>query len=235
MKITIHKDTLHWNALFKSEDPQKCWGDSFNTDKIFIEGDPSALLDPRRPKVAIIGTRDLRQGYERNVIYRIVETLSKNPARPVIVSGLALGTDAIAHKAALDLGVPTVAVLPTGLDKIYPFAHTGLAREIVGAKESCLLTQYPEDTAPLAINFLFRNGTISMISDLMVVPFTKNHGGGILCAKLMSSLGRQVYALPGRIDDIGSAGCNTLIHNGVAEMLCDLKVLSDFHIRPKEK
>ena len=189
-----------------------------------FKGDLSALMDGNRPRVAIIGTRDMSaQGKEYTL--QIVSALAEWKDKPVIISGLAFGIDAIAHRAALHAGLPTVAVVATGLDKVYPYCHTGLAEDITSSEGSGILTQFPDKTEPLAFNFLYRNRTLALLCDAVIVVESKTKGGAMVTAKLANDFDIPVYAVPGRPDDIRSRGCNELIHDKVAEPLFDFEEL----------
>lgn len=174
--------------------------------------------------IAIVGTRDI-SSYGTEWCTRIVEALAGTGARPLIVSGLAIGTDITAHLAALDRGLPTVAVMATGTDAVYPFRHGFAADRIAGAKGSGLVTDYPPGTCPRAINFLRRNRIIAGLCRAVILIESRTKGGGLLTCRLAYSYNRDVYALPGRIDDARSGGCNKLIHSKIAEAVYDLQEL----------
>ena len=178
---------------------------------------PSEILWNSRKTIAVVGTRDLSP-YGREWCERLVMRLADIPEkdRPVIVSGLALGTDACAHKTALDAGLPTVAVMATGPDEVYPSRHSTLAGLMVRTPGSALITDYPPGTAPLAVHFLRRNRIIAGMSETTVLIESKIKGGGMMTARLADSYNREVLALPGRVDDLRSQGCNLLIHNRTA-------------------
>jgi len=186
--------------------------------------DPKTLLN-ERPAVAIVGTRD-PSPYGKSIVYRLVEQLSTMNEKPVIISGLALGIDYEAHRAAIGYGLPTIAVMPTGPDAIYPQRHLELARQISATPGSALITDFQPGTTPMAINMLRRNRIIAGLCNTMVLIESKEKGGGIIAARLAFDLGKKVYAVPGRIDDIRSAGCNILIQEGVAEILHDIQKIS---------
>ncbi len=210
MNKTIEFDTLFRGRL--AERPQE------DIKNIHFKGDFAALANGKRPRVAVIGTRD-PSPYGIAMTESIVEALSRNPQKPIILSGLALGIDTAAHRAALEHGLGTVAVLPTGLDTVYPYRNTGLAETIMETKDCCLVTQFPEQTAPMAMNFLIRNTTLALLSDLVIVVESKEKGGAMVTAKYAWDAGIPVLAVPGRIDDTRSAGCNALINLGQAKML----------------
>lgn len=173
------------------------------------------------PQVAVVGTRSVT-GYGRDWCQRIVEAMSRSTIKPLVVSGLALGVDVTAHKAALDAGLPTVAVMATGIDDLYPSRNRDVGESIASTPGCALVTDYPPGTAAVRINFLRRNRIIAGICRATILVESKIRGGGMMTARLAASYGRDVYALPGRIDDPVSQGCNLLIRENVAEQIGDL-------------
>lgn len=168
--------------------------------------------------IAVVGTRDL-SSYGNEWCERIVKGIAESGSEPTIVSGLALGTDIAAHRTALTEGIPTIAVMATGIDEVYPYRHNRDA-EIISSTPSCaLVTDYPPGTAPLQVNFLRRNRIIAGMSRATILIESKFRGGGMMTANLAFSYGREVYALPGRIDDVRSQGCNHLIRGRIAEAI----------------
>lgn len=173
------------------------------------------------PQVAVIGTRGLTY-YGKDWCLRIVEAMSRACVKPLIVSGLALGVDVTAHRAALDFGLPTVAVMATGIDEIYPPRNRDVGETIASTPGCALVTDYPLGTDAVRINFLRRNRIIAGICRATILVESRIKGGGMMTARLAASYGRDVYALPGRIDDPVSQGCNLLIRENVAEQIGDL-------------
>lgn len=170
-----------------------------------------------RRMISVVGTRDLSP-YGMEWCGKLISALAEIPEkdRPVIVSGLALGTDICAHKKALSCGLSTIAVMATGPEEVYPGRHRYFAEEIASSAGSALVTDYPPGTAPLAIHFLRRNRIIAGLSEATVLIESKIKGGGMMTARLADSYNRTVFALPGRVDDIRSQGCNLLIRNRTA-------------------
>lgn len=171
-----------------------------------------------RPCVAIVGTRDISP-YGREWCRKLVQALSRAHTEPCIVSGLAFGADGIAHKTALECGLPTVGVMATGIDKVYPWQHTDLAMSMVRTPGCALLTDYPAGTSPVTLNFLRRNRIIAGLSRAVIVVESKTKGGSLMTARYAVDYGRDVFALPGRIDDVRSAGCNSLIGCQMAQII----------------
>lgn len=176
---------------------------------------PEELWKPL-DSIAVVGTRDISP-YGREWCGRIVSALSRCREKPVIVSGLALGTDITAHQKALDCGLPTIGVMATGPESIYPWRNREVAERIVRTPGCALVTDYPPGTAPVALNFLRRNRIIAGLSRATLLIESKIRGGGMMTCRLAYSYNREVYALPGRVDDIRSQGCNDLIRRKIAE------------------
>lgn len=186
----------------------------------FLGSSPPEEVFGGGESVSVVGTRDISP-YGREWTGRIVGAMGRSRKRPTVVSGLAIGVDITAHMAALDAGLPTVAVIPVGIDSIYPRRHAAVARRIASSPRSALVTDFPPGTSPVAFNFLRRNRIIAGISRATILMESKAKGGGTMTARLAASYGREVFALPGRIDDVRSAGCNRLIMENIAEPLGD--------------
>lgn len=136
----------------------------------------------------------------------------------IVVSGLAYGIDSMAHQAALDNGLVTVAVVAHGLDVIYPAANRGLAASIVRSG-GAIVSEYPTGTRPFPGNFLERNRIIAGLSHLTIVVESEVKGGAMNTANTANSYSRDVMAVPGRINDRMSAGTNLLIRRNKAHLL----------------
>ncbi|MBI5856532.1 MAG: DNA-protecting protein DprA [Sphingobacteriales bacterium] len=169
--------------------------------------------------VAIIGTRT-HTDYAKQVTEKLVKELAEQNV--TIISGLAFGVDAIAHKAALKNDLPTVAVLAHGLDQIYPLEHAGLAKDMV-KHSGGLLTEFRSKTKPDKHNFPTRNRIVAGMSDATIVIETGIKGGSMITAELANGYNKDVFALPGKVTDNKSAGCNYLIKNNKAMLLTDGK------------
>lgn len=184
---------------------------------LYIRGDwPASEEDSTREGVSVVGTRDLSD-YGREWCRRIILKLSETREKPMIVSGLAIGTDITAHRAALEFGLKTVAVMPTGPDKIYPACHYRDAA-ILMEKEGCaLITDFPPGTPSVKYNFLRRNRIIAGMCPSVILTESRIKGGGMTTARAAFSYDRNVFVLPGRADDIRSQGCNYLIREKIAE------------------
>jgi len=185
---------------------------------------PPDKLWPTKRRIAVVGTRDISP-YGKEWCMNIINAISSCKESPAIISGLALGTDFIAHKTALEAGLPTIAVMATGPDSVYPYRHRSFAEKLCSTPGCALITDYPPGTAPLAVHFLRRNRIIAGLSDSTLLIESKIKGGGMMTCRLAFSYDRDVFALPGRIDDIRSQGCNYLIKNKIAEPISDIEEL----------
>lgn len=174
----------------------------------------NVLMDGKNvcPKVvSIVGTRHNTR-YGEEIAYKMAYELAKRGV--IIVSGLAYGIDSIAHRAALDAGGITVAVLGTQIDQIYPKAHIGLAREII-EKGGAIVSEYsPEDRVYPRTSFLARNRIISGLSDIVVVVEAAARSGTLNTAMHALDQGKDLFAVPGDITRPMSEGCNKLIRQG---------------------
>lgn len=173
--------------------------------------------------VGIVGTRNYTD-YGRQFTEDLVKDLSEQQI--LIISGLALGIDAFAHKAALKNDLPTVGVVGHGLDKIYPSVNTGLAKDMI-KHDGGLLSEFFSGTKPDKHNFPLRNRIVAGLCDATVVVETNIKGGSMITAKLADAYNRDVFAVPGRTTDNKSSGCNYLIKNNKAILLTDADELLD--------
>lgn len=168
------------------------------------------LPDKRVKSVAIVGTRR-PTAYGKEVTAKLARDLAGRGI--VIVSGLALGIDAIAHTAALEAGGTTIAVLAGGVDDISPRTNTRLGERII-AQGGAVLSEYAPGEAPYASRFLERNRIVSGLSDVIIVTEAATHSGTMSTVGHALEQGRDVFAVPGPITSPMSAGCNALIRSG---------------------
>ena len=167
--------------------------------------------------IAIIGTRNHTE-YGKQQAENLIKELSSQNI--LVVSGMAYGIDAIAHKASLKNELATVGVLGHGLDQIYPPDHSNLAKDML-KNGGGLLTEFRSNTKPDKHNFPTRNRIVAGMSDATVVIETGEKGGSMITAELANGYNKDVFALPGRVTDNKSAGCNFLIRNNKAMLLTD--------------
>ena len=178
-----------------------------------------------RHVVSIVGTRQCTQ-YGRDNVQRLVHELHEALPDLIIVSGLALGIDVEAHRAALASGVPTLGVVAHGLDRIYPYNHRAVAKQMTQCGGG-LLTEYVTGTQPERGNFLARNRIIAGLADAVVVAESKERGGSLVTASIATDYGRDVFAFPGRTSDDRSNGCNRLIRLNRAGLITSAQDLID--------
>ena len=165
--------------------------------------------------VAIIGTRQMTS-YGGRQVERLLDPLADYA--PLVVSGLAYGVDHAAHRRALRLGLPTLAVMGSGCQHIYPAQHRRTAQHIARAGGG-LLTEYPHWVKPDRTHFPARNRIVARMADLVVVVESGRRGGSIITVNLAHEYGRRVGACPGRVGEDSSAGCNELIKTGRAHLI----------------
>lgn len=168
-------------------------------------------------RLAVVGTRHATPRCQAKV-ETILTELSRSGHRPAIVSGLAFGIDAAAHRASLANNLKTYAVLGHGLHMIYPASHKKLAERILEAG-GALISEFPCNAKVLPTNFLQRNRIIAGMSQATLVAESAEKGGAMTTARLALSYNRDVMAIPGRPDDKWSAGCNRLIKENVAALV----------------
>ena len=167
--------------------------------------------------ISLVGTRHATQ-YGIRFCDTLIGELAQRLPDLVVVSGLAYGIDIAAHRAALKHGVPTVAVLPRGLNKIYPAMHRNDAVAIVKSG-GMLLTDYTSQDDVQKSNFLARNRIVAALSDCTVIVESAGSGGALVTASLAMSYNRDVMAVPGRCGDEFSSGCNKLIATNKAALI----------------
>ncbi len=175
--------------------------------------------------VAIVGTRKASP-YGRNAAYQLAADLTR--AGVTVVSGLAIGIDAAAHRGALEAGGRTLAVLPCGIDQVYPPESTALARQV--ADHGALLTEFPPGTAAEAKNFPPRNRIISGLSLGVIVVEAGIKSGALITADCAAEQGREVFAVPGNTTTTASQGTNRLIQDGAKLVITVDDVLAELNL-----
>ncbi len=176
---------------------------------LYVKGEPALLS---RPGIALVGARSATAAGEANA-EAFARTLAQQGL--VVVSGLALGIDAAAHRGALaagSTGAGTVAVIGTGIDRIYPARNAALAREIAAA--GAVVSEFPLGTPPLQHNFPRRNRLIAGLAEGVLVVEAALGSGSLITARLATETGREVFAIPGSIHSPLSRGCHRLIRDG---------------------
>lgn len=175
--------------------------------------------------VAVVGTRRVTK-YGRQIAEEVAAGLAQNGV--TVISGLARGIDAIAHQAALDVGGRTLAVLGSGVDRIYPPEHRRLAERIV--EQGALISDYPLGTQPDATNFPPRNRIISGLSLAVVVVEAGEKSGALITASFAADQGRDVFAVPGNLHAPQSVGTNRLIQKGAFPYMGVADILETLNI-----
>lgn len=170
--------------------------------------------------VAIIGTRNATQ-YGRDFTAKLVEELKIH--HTLIVSGLAYGIDIQAHKCSIKTGLPTVGVMASGIDIIYPALHKETARQMT--EQGGILTEHSFGSKPDAPKFPARNRIIAGMADAIVVVEAANKGGALITAEIANSYSKDVFAVPGDLNSSFSEGCNNLIKTNKAHLLTGIKDL----------
>ena len=185
---------------------------------LFYKGD----VDLNNSKIiSVIGTRS-HTDYAKQQTDKLIKELKEQNV--LIVSGMAYGVDALAHKAALKNDLPTVGVLGHGLDQIYPSDHSNLAKDMLKYSGG-LLTEFRSKTKPDKHNFPTRNRIVAGMSDATIVIETGIKGGSMITAELANGYNKDVFAYPGKVTDNKSAGCKYLIKTNKAMLRTDAQEL----------
>ncbi len=202
--------------------PQRLREISSPPQQLFSVGNHALLDMPGRQYVAIIGSRS-PSIYGDEVTYKLGTELAA--AGVIIVSGLALGTDAKAHKAAVDLGMPTIAVQARGMDAIYPAENRELAKQIL-KYDGVIISEYPAGTEAYKQNFVARNRIVAGLSDGVLVTEAGVKSGTQHTATFARNENKLVMAVPGNINSMRSAGTNNLIKTGATLVTSGSDVLA---------
>jgi len=173
---------------------------------LFVMGDLRLLA---QPQIAMVGSRNASAAGRENA-----NAFARELARAglVITSGLALGIDGAAHRGAMEAGAATIAVMGTGLDRVYPARHRDLAHAIV--QQGAVVSEFPLGTPPRPENFPIRNRIVSGLSLGVLVVEAAERSGALITARLSSEQGREVFAIPGSIHSPLARGCHRLIRQG---------------------
>lgn len=190
---------------------------------LFVQGRPESLVGTAR--LAVVGSRNPTPQGEQNARL-FAQALGQ--AGLCIVSGLALGVDAAAHEGALAGGGFTLAVVATGLDRVYPARHRDLAHRIAG--QGALISEYPLGTPPLAHHFPQRNRIIAGLGLGTLVVEAALQSGSLITARLAAEQGSEVFAIPGSIHSTLSRGCHALIRQGAKLVESAQDVLEDLRL-----
>lgn len=194
---------------------------------LFVKGE---LKDQDRNAIAVVGSRKMSD-YGRRATAEITGEIAP---KMTIISGLALGLDAVAHEAALKAGGRTIAVLANGLDRICPATNRNLAERIL-TSGGAIISEQPLGMPPLKQNFPARNRIISGLSLGVLITEAGEHSGTLHTANFALEQNKNVYAVPGPIYNPLSVGPNSLLKLGAKAVTCGQDVLEDFGLRGEEK
>ena len=204
-------------ALLQMADPQLM---------LYVAGQLTALAQPN--KIAIVGSRNPTPQGQINA-RQFAAALGESGL--CIVSGMALGVDGAAHEGALDVGATTIAVVGTGLDRVYPKRHHDLAHRIA-AEGGAIVSEYPLGTPPLPAHFPQRNRIIAGLCQGTLVIEAAVASGSLITARLATEMGREVFAIPGSIHAPQARGCHALIRQGAKLVESAQDVLEDLQLGP---
>ncbi len=221
IRAILYNDNEYPKRLRHCEDPPLV---------LFYKGNADLNADK---VLSIVGTRR-ETDYGKSVLNEIMEGLSGSGL--LILSGLAYGIDAIAHRTALKNGLPTVGVLAHGLDRIYPPLHQPLAREML--QQGGLITDFISGSKPDKQNFPKRNRIVAGMADALLVVESGLTGGSMITVTMAAGYNRDVFAIPGRIHDHKSEGCNMLIRDnkaGLVHSAGDILQHMNWTIKPAAK
>ena len=194
---------------------------------IYVKG---KLPEENRPSAAIVGARGC-SAYGEQLAREFARVLASEGVQ--VISGLALGIDGAAHRGAIDAGQATYGILGCGVNICYPSANYKLCEEML--KQGGVLSEFPLDTNPKPMNFPMRNRIISGLSDIVLVVEAKEKSGSLITAELGLEQGREVFAVPGRITDNLSRGCNRLIDQGAHMAISPNDILEYLGIKYQKK
>lgn len=195
---------------------------------LYCKGYPNLNVDK---VVGVVGTRNVTD-YGKVVTDKIISELLDDDV--LVVSGLAYGVDTCAHTASVKFGLKTAAVLAHGLHTIYPHVNVNLARRIL-EEGGCLLTEQISGTDPDKENFPKRNRIVAGMIDCLIVVESASKGGALITADIANAYDREVFAVPGRLGDAYSAGCNAMIKANKANIMLDVNNLRSMMRWDEEK
>jgi DNA processing protein len=215
IKLSLNKQEIP-SPLADIPDPPK---------QLWVQGaELKTLLDA--PCLAVVGSRTVTP-YGKIITEKLVQAAASRGV--TIISGLALGVDGLAHRAALEAGGKTIAVLPAGLDTIYPSTHKYLAKQIL-EQGGALISEYPEGTDARHYNFIARNRLVSGLAQAVLITEAAEKSGTLHTARFALEQGRDVLAVPGNITSPTSQGTNTLIKAGAIPITAREDILQYFKI-----
>jgi len=185
----------------------------------------------KRPCVAIVGSRNI-SAYGREVTHKLSYELAQQGI--VIISGLAYGVDATAHRAALEAGGLTIAVLPASVDEIVPTMHTRLAEQIL-SQGGALVSEYPPGSIAHKQNFIARNRLVAGLAKAVLITEAAEKSGSLHTARFALDQGKEVLAVPGNITSLTSVGTNNLLRKGATPITSVSDVLHVLGLKTRHK
>ena len=216
-----HPKNPHWLTPVDPDYPRLLLEIADSPPVLYYRGQRSLIkyLD-RNSAIAIVGTRE-PSDYGRRWTRKLSSTLAQNGF--IVMSGLADGIDAEAHRSCLEIGGKTVAVLGTGVDLVYPSSNRRLYEELL--ETGLALSEYPAGTQPDRSHFPRRNRIVAGLSRAVLVIEAPKKSGALITASLANDYGRDVYALPGSLDNQKSYGCLALLNKGAQLILGEAELL----------
>jgi len=214
----INKNSIDY-SYFKDEDYPSNLNHCFDAPVLLFK---KGNINFKKQKIiSIVGTRQITN-YGKSVLDELFQGIKEY--NPIIVSGFAYGVDIYAHKLAIKHNLQTIAVLAHGLDRIYPSVHEKYVKKLI--ENGGMLSDFWSDTNPDRENFVKRNRIVAGLSQATVVIESAEKGGSLITADIANSYNRDVFAIPGRITDAYSRGCNQLIKTNKAAVLTSVKDLA---------
>lgn len=210
-------NNINYHSFYDTDYPEKLKHCIDSPLLLFYDG---TIQYKKQPIISIVGTRKMTS-YGRNFIEKLIDGIKEY--NPIIVSGFAYGVDITAHKIAFENQLQTIAVLANGLETMYPKTHKKYVHKVL--KNGGFYTEHWHDEEPLREYFLKRNRIIAGLSEATIIVESASKGGSLVTANIANSYNREVFAVPGRITDTYSQGCNNLIRTNQAALLHSAKDL----------
>lgn len=223
----LEKNHIRYIAYFEDEYPKRLRPYHDRPAGLFAKG---KLPDDDVPAAAIVGARNCTE-YGRQMAEKLAYELGENGIQ--IISGLALGVDGAAHKGCLDAGGDTYAVLGCGVNVCYPKENYRLFARM--ETQGGILSEFVPGTAPAAMNFPMRNRIISGLADIVIITEAREKSGSLITADLALDQGKDIFAVPGRVSDPLSAGCNRLLQMGASVCLSSNDIFEYFGVKYEKK
>lgn len=230
----IKKGTPEWNKIFRGKNTKKIYSGDHAITELSVLCKIDKLIEPDTPRIAVIGSHSIStQGM--HYCREIISALAKRRKKPVIISCLSLGTGAVVLEEAHCHDLPVVGVLSTHPEDITSNIKGDLIKDLFKKKDCCILSQFEKGTPHNVINSIQKLKTVAVLADLVIVVESKKKGSSIVTAKFASENGVPVLAVPGPPDSDLYAGCNDLIANGDARLLCNFESLTELEFEKPEK